>query len=147
MSGVSQRSIISPKNKYYIPKYRYLELKNFCLQYPEWKLTLNSIALLHSHSQISSSGIFSDPTQTIVLKRMYYERKISMIDDAAKEADYTLYQWLIKGITGPYSYEYLKYQLNIPASRDMYYDRYRKFFWILDKKREYLFTTSNEPLN
>lgn len=130
-----QRSEISVKNKYWIPKHRYLELKNFCLQYPDWKLALNSITLLQAHSEISSSGNFSTPTETIVFKRMEYSRNITMVEDAAKEADYTLYQWLVKGITGSYSYDYLKYQLSIPASRDMYYDRYRKFFWILDKKR------------
>lgn len=133
-----QRSVLSPKNKYYIPKYRYLELKNFCLQYPDWKTAINQITILQAHSRISSTGFFSDPTYSIVLKKAEYERKISIIEDAAKEADYTLCKWLIKGITGSYSYEYLKYQMNIPASRDMYYDRYRKFFWILDKKREYL---------
>lgn len=130
-----QRSEISVKNKYWIPKHRYLELKNFCLQYPDWKLALNSITLLQTHSEISSSGNFSTPTETIVFKRMEYSRNITMVEDTAKEADYALYQWLVKGITGSYSYDYLKYQLSIPASRDMYYDRYRKFFWILDKKR------------
>lgn len=33
------RSELSPKNKYYIAKHRYYELKHFCLQYPEWKQT------------------------------------------------------------------------------------------------------------
>ncbi len=33
------RSELSPKNKYYIDKHRYYELKHFCLQYPEWKQT------------------------------------------------------------------------------------------------------------
>lgn len=130
-----QRSVLSPKNKYWIPKHRYLELKNFCLQYPEWKLALNSITVLQAHSQIFSSGNFLDPTQAICLKRNDYAQKISMIEDAAKEADYAISKWIIKGVTGSYSYDYLKYQLELPASRDLYYDRYRKFFWILDKKR------------
>lgn len=26
--------------------------------------------------------------------------------------------------------------LDIPCSRDMYYDRYRKFFWLLDNARD-----------
>ena len=128
------RSEISTKNKYWIPKHRYLELKNFCLQYPDWKLALNSITLLKTNCQISPSGNFSNPTETIALKRDDYLQKISMIDDTAYESDAFLSKWLIKGITGAYSYDYLKYQMNIPASRDTYYDRYRKFFFILDKK-------------
>lgn len=129
------RTEISVKNKYWIPKHRYLELKNFCLQYPDWKLALNSISFLKANFEISPSGNFSDPTMEIVCKRDYYQQNINLVENTAKEADYTLYQWLIKGITAPYGYDYLKYQLNIPASRDMYYDRYRKFFFILDKKR------------
>lgn len=30
------RSKVSEKNEFYISKYRYLELKNFCLQFDEW---------------------------------------------------------------------------------------------------------------
>ena len=40
------RNEISVKNKYYISKHRYLELKHFCLQYPEWKRALSYIEKL-----------------------------------------------------------------------------------------------------
>ena len=66
------RSELSPKNKYYIDKHRYYELKHFCLQYPEWKQTCT----------------------------------------------------------------YLKTKLSIPCGKDIYYDRYRNFFWLLDQSRE-----------
>lgn len=31
---------LSRKNPYCLPKYRYLELKNFCFQYTDWKRAL-----------------------------------------------------------------------------------------------------------
>ena len=31
---------LSRKNPYCLPKYRYLELKNFCFQYNDWKRAL-----------------------------------------------------------------------------------------------------------
>lgn len=31
---------LSRKNPYFLPKYRYLELKNFCFQYNDWKRAL-----------------------------------------------------------------------------------------------------------
>ena len=34
---------LSGKNKYHLSKHRYLELKHFCLQYPEWKKRLKEI--------------------------------------------------------------------------------------------------------
>ena len=48
----------------------------------------------------------------------------------------TLYSYIIKGAIEGKSYTYLKTKLEIPCGRDMYYKRYRKFFWILNKSRE-----------
>lgn len=36
-----ERAEVSKRNKYYISKHRYYELKHFCLQYPEWKHALD----------------------------------------------------------------------------------------------------------
>ena len=130
-----QRSEISIKSRYWIPKYRYLELKNFCFQYPEWKKSLAAISEIKTHFQISSSGNFSDPTSETVLKKLKYQSLIDLIDKTASDADPDLAKWLIRGITENYSYEFLKYQLGLPAGREMYYDRYRRFFWLLDQRR------------
>lgn len=130
-----QRSELSRKNKYWIPKFRYLELKNFCLQYPDWKRELNEISFLKTKSEISPPGNFSNPTEQLALKRMKLEENINLINSIAAEADQSISKWLIKGITENLTYEYLKYQLDLPAGRDLYYDRYRRFFWILDQKK------------
>ncbi len=132
----NQRSELSPKNKYWIPKFRYLELKNFCLQYPEWKSELASLDPLKANLPKISSGNFSDPTNTLVARRLELNKKISLIENCADLSEPSISSWLIKGVTENYTYEYLKYKLDLPAGRDYYYDRYRKFFFILDKKRE-----------
>lgn len=130
-----QRSELSHKNKYWIPKFRYLELKNFCLQYPDWKKELIEMSFLKTKSEISPPGNFSNPTEQLALKRMKLEENINLINSIAEETEPTISNWLIKGITENLTYEYLKYQLDLPAGRDLYYDRYRRFFWILDKKK------------
>ena len=131
----NQRSEISVKNKYWIPKYRYLELKNFCLQYPEWKKTITSITNMKAHSQISTSGNFSDPTFDIALRKMKYQSLVDLVEQTVIDADSDIAKWLLKGITENISYEFLRYQLDLPAGREMYYDRYRRFFWLLDQRR------------
>lgn len=131
----NQRSELSIKNKYWIPKLRYLELKNFCLQYPDWKLALKEIALIKSKSEISVTGNISDPTEQIAIKKLQYEENIELIESTIILSDPDIAKWLLKGVTEGYTYEYLRYKLELPAGRDMYYDRYRKFFWILDQKR------------
>ena len=47
-----------------------------------------------------------------------------------------LYSYIIKGVIEGKSYTYLKTKLGIPCGRDMYYERYRKFFWVLNESRE-----------
>ena len=131
----NQRAELSPKNKYWIPKYRYLELKNFCLQYPDWKNELRNLSVLKAHTTAISSSDTPDPTHDLAMKRLKLEENINLIDSTAELAERSIAKWLIKGITESYTYEYLKLQLDLPAGREMYYDRYRKFFYLLDKYR------------
>ena len=123
------RSELSKKNKYYIDKHRYYELKHFCLQYPEWKKL---------HSQIdgferSNDAIMpknnkpSDPTYKCVETRNLYLNNINLIDQAATDSDPGLVTYIVKAITEGLSYAYLKNVLQIPCSRDTYYDRYRQY--------------------
>ena len=135
MSKDQQRSELSMKNRYYISKLRYLELKNFCKQYNEWKTALKEISLTKAHTEISTSGPVSDQTHQLAAKRLKYEENIHLIEETALLADPSIAHWIIKGVTESYSYEYLHLQLGLPAGREMYYDRYRRFFWLLDKKR------------
>lgn len=64
----NQRSELSQKNKYYIPKFRYLELKNFCMQYKDWKLALLEIAELKARDQTIAQASNSKPTEAIAIK-------------------------------------------------------------------------------
>lgn len=133
------RAEISTKNKYWIDKHRHYELKHFCLQYPAWKKAyhaLDGASLPSSISErVSSTNIPSDPTGKCVLMRDQYLKRMMMVEDAAKSADEYLYEYILKAVTEGLSYTYLQTVLGIPCSRDTYYDRYRKFFWILSESR------------
>lgn len=133
------RPAISEKNKYWIDKHRYYELKHFCLQYLSWKKTYNAIDELSRTSSVfdrmPSSNIPSDLTAKYAMKKAYYSERIGLIEKAAMEADDNLYLYILKAVTEGLSYTYLKSKLEIPCSRDTYYDRYRKFFWLLSEAR------------
>lgn len=133
------RPEISEKNKYWISKHRHYELKHFCLQYPMWKqLHADCLDLGISASRISgmpSVRLSVDPTAKYALKRTYYADRIKMVEEAALEADRDLYQYILRAVTEGLSYTYLKTRLEIPCTRDMYYDRYRRFFWLLSEMR------------
>lgn len=134
------RPEISKKNKYYIEKHRHYELKHFCLQYHTWKKLhdemLESCIAASKLEKESGTNIPSDITAKYAMKRAYYAEKIKMIEDAAKNADQYLYEYIIKAVTEDLSFTYLKTRLDIPCGKDMYYDRYRKFFWLLSQMRD-----------
>lgn len=133
------RAEISEKNKYYIDKHRYYELKHFCLQYPEWKKAYasccESVIFSSKFERMTSTNMPSDLTAKYATLRAQYASKIQLIEDMAIAADPTLYKYILKAVTEGLSYPYLKTAMNIPCGKDMYYDRYRRFFWLLNNER------------
>jgi hypothetical protein len=133
------RPEISKKNKYYLNKHRYYELKYFCLQYPEWKKEYSylseAVPATSKFGHIRMSSVPSDPTVSNVILREKYISKVRMIEKAAKNADEYLYEYILKAVTEGLSYTYLRNVLKMPCSRDMYYDRYRRFFWLLSNMK------------
>ena len=134
------RAEISEKSKYYIDKHRYYELKHFCLQYKEWKKAYEScnesVIFASSLEHSPASNIPSDLTAKYAMKKLYYGERIKLIEQAAIDADEFLYPYILKAVTEGLSYTYLKAKLEIPCCRDMYYDRYRRFFWLLSELRD-----------
>lgn len=134
------RAEISQKNKYWISKHRYYELKHFCLQYPEWKKTYSELCdeclPLSMIETISTDNLPSDPTIQRSIKKAFYAERLKLIEKIALEADACLHDYIIKGVTEGRSYTYLNTVMGIPCGKDMYYDRYRKFFWLLSESRE-----------
>lgn len=133
------RPEISKGNKYWISKHRYYELKHFCLQYPVWKRIIldayNSNISSSIVERIPSNNIPGDPTGKLAILNVYYLDRIKLIEKIAEETDKCLSYYILKGVTEGLSYTYLKTRLEIPCSRDTYYDRYRRFFWLLSRER------------
>lgn len=129
----------SKKNKYWIDKHRHYELKHFCLQYPEWKRAYIECDDIYIPAckivKQSTANTHANPTEKRALIRAYYSERIRMIERAAYEADRVLYRYILKAVTEGLSYTYLKSKLKIPCGKDMYYDRYRRFFWLLNRER------------
>lgn len=135
------KSELSQNNKYWIPRHRYFELKHFCLQYPEWKKEYIELLSTYSLSRLSNNKPrlekrISDHTGEIAIKRLYYAERIKIVENIAIKVDESIYEYLLKGVTEDKSYTYLKTYCNIPCGKDYYYDRYRCFFWLLDKERQ-----------
>ena len=80
------RPVLSEKNKYYIDKHRYYELKHFCLQYQEWKKEYSTLDGYDSYNVglgVKTSDI-SDRTADYGITRAYYSNRIDMIERVAR---------------------------------------------------------------
>lgn len=137
--GTTIRPKLSEKNKYWLEKHRYYELKHFCLQYPIWRKACGGLIDLPStwaSETKVSSGDTKDPTAKCAEARAYYLDRMALVEDSARAADEQLWSYILKAVTEELSYDHLRTKLNIPCCKDVYYELYRRFFWILDKARQ-----------
>lgn len=137
--GTNIRPTLSEKNKYYIEKHRYYELKHFCLQYPIWRKAYMALDGLKNHpcdlAFASHTNVINDPTAHCAEAKLFYSERMDLVERVAYETDSKLHSYILKAVTEGISYEHLKVQTGIPCTKDSYYDLYRKFFWLLNKAR------------
>ena len=132
------RPELSEKSKYWIERHRYYELKHFCLQYYIWKKEYERLDG-YAKASLNHSGKknnISDPTAVCAENREHYFNRMKMIELTALKADFELSEYILKAVTNGLTYNALKMQFDIPCCRDVFYDRYRKFFWLLDEVRK-----------
>jgi hypothetical protein len=138
--GTTTRPKLSEKNKYWIERHRYYELKHFCLQYPIWKKAYAALDGLGKRqadlAAASRTNVIGDPVGKCVEARSVYFERMAMVEQAAVAASAELSGYILKAVTEGVSYDYLKARLEIPCCRDTYYKLYRRFFWILNKARQ-----------
>lgn len=134
------RPEISENNKYWIPKHRYYELKHFCLQYPDWKkliFTLDSNLAPNSVSIDSIKSVTNIPESSVESLAMSYymvKRNIEIVEKAVMDTDKEMSSYILKAVTEGLPYTYFEAN-QIPYCRDSFYDRYRKFFYLLSALR------------
>lgn len=132
------RSRVSEKSKYYISPHRYLELRHFCLQYKEWEAALketNYVSSMSVRPVTRHDRRRKDMTGNTAARRAQLSLYMKMVKDTCFESDESIGKWLFLGVTRGVAFRSLKTLYEIPCEKDMYYDRYRKFFYLLDKKR------------
>lgn len=130
------KSELSTKNKYWIPKHRYYELKHYCLQYPHWKKLYSS---LEFKMEVDESGIRSSepgkPTEKYALIRAGCKNAMELVERTCRDASSELCGYLLRAVTEGIPFIKLQTLYQIPCGKDMYYDAYRKFFYILSQRR------------
>lgn len=129
---------LSRKNRWWISKNSYYAAYYFSMKYREWKDEYknleNTLSSPGYDNMPHGSGI-SKPTEDDGIKKAELDKKIKLIENTVEEADKEMYRWLLKAVTQEgVTYNYLKQIMDIPFSRNTFYDRRRKFYYILSKK-------------
>jgi len=124
---------ISRKHEFWISDYAYLELKNFCLRYGEFK---DEISVILNSTACMPTAARDDPTADTALRIERLSRKRELIEQTAIEADSAIYQALINNVTTGVSYEQMRAcGIRIPCGQRQFYKKRRKFFWLLNYKK------------
>lgn len=135
------RATLSKKNKYYIPKERYLELVHWCRQYDSWKFDHAMLAFGGVKAKVYSEKMqytwyYHSEVEDAAMAIVSLDIKMNKIKKACEEADPDLQYYILDAVTHGTTYTKMKTQMDIPCSRNTFYDRYHKFFWLLDKTRD-----------
>ena len=140
---MSKRWIINLE-RYNISKRRYLELINFCMQYPEWRAELEytqDALKSPTMSGMPRSGEMSDTTSNLAVKRIDLQIKCELIEQLAIKCCPDAYRELIKNVSEEcYSYESMENKLMhtgdiMPISKYEFYGCRKLFFFLLDQAR------------
>lgn len=128
---------LASRSKYWISRHRYYELKHYCLQYPEWKkLYLDLDFKLESKIfEKVKGGDLVDPTAKIGQMRADLYMAMDLIQRTAAEASKEFGAYIFKAVTENVPFIQLQTMYGIPCGKDMYYDAYRRFFWLLSEKK------------
>lgn len=133
------RAELSERNKYWIEKHRYYELKHFCLQYPLWRKARTALDSLskrpNDSAVVSKTNKISSPVEKCVEAKLFYTDRMELLENVASETDEVMGGYILKAVTEGVSYDYLKVRMNVPCCKDTYYELYRRFFWLLNKAR------------
>ena len=128
---------LSKKNKYDLPQTMRYAVIYYARQYQEWEIERKAIentsrAISFDGDRVMDSGD-SDPTFTASARAEALADKMKIIEDTAREADSRIYYYLLMAVGYGWKFDRLKAH-GMPAERDLFYDRRRKFYYLLSKK-------------
>ena len=138
----NERTKISRRNKYYLPEHRRADLIHYCRQYDDWKKELRRLqedrtrTRAVDYKRTRSSGTGNNPTEAAAFAINRIQRRIEMVDEAARETDPDLAKYIIMSVAKRVTFQTLRSKHDIPVSKNTFTRLRHEFFWRLDKKKE-----------
>lgn len=116
---------------YGISKYRYGELKNFCLQYDEKKNKLRYGMKAVVNDGMPKGISCGNPTEEAAIDNVLNELDCKIIEEAAMKTDSSIWKYILKSVTKDLPYELIEYDEElgkITVCRTDFYGYRRLFF-------------------
>lgn len=124
--------------KYEMKKEEFLSAKYYAARYGLWLDEYNelkdSVAAIVPDDMPHAVNNISDPTSRLATRRAELRQKMEIVEKAAFEADEYLAKWLLIMAKDPeITYKKMRNSYEIPCGSRQYYERRRKFYWLLAK--------------
>lgn len=121
--------------KYKLSRFELNYAKWFSMKYPEWLEEYNSlkdsVKAISYDQQGHGSGKINDSTGDLASKRAEIRRKMLLIEHAAFDAGGDIGEYILKSVIYEHvTFEDMKAQ-GLPCERTMFYDRRRKYYYLL----------------
>lgn len=135
---MSKNRVLSPKNKYYIPKEDYLTAIHYSLRYPLWLAELDdardtSTAIRYDKDKVqttpSGDMVYNAATRAIELSK-----KVDMIDSLIQQCarGKIMERFLRLGVCYGLTFDQLK-QRDMPYERTAYYQMRQRYYYELSR--------------
>lgn len=125
-----------PGAKYYLPKYQYKTVVNFCFQYAELKAELATLDGWHSGSNdgMPRGSETSDPTYQDAVRREEISRKIDLIEKTVRECSGILSKYFLPAITDETCTYHRLASQGLPLNHKEFSMIRRKIYYTLSKR-------------
>lgn len=133
---MAKHRVLSPKNKYYIPKEDYLTAIHYSLRYPLWIAEVEdardtSTAIRYDKDKVQTSPN-GDMVYNAATRAMELSKKAEMIDSVIQQCAEGMDYYLRLGVCYGLTFDQLK-QRNMPCERDMYYRIRQRYYYELSR--------------
>lgn len=125
------------KSQWRLDKHEFYTAYHFALNYLPWVMARNELLGLKSLDDMAGvvGSLPGDPVGSAAVQVATLSNHIEMIETAAKEAGEDLAKWILLGVTNErLGYNTLRMRYGIPCGKNEYYERRRKFYWLLSRQ-------------
>lgn len=132
---------MSYEGKYKLSRSEFMNAKWYALRFNEWldeynRLADSVTAISYEKADLpKAQNKISCPTEDLATRREELRRKMDIVINCAKDSGGDLFEYILAAVTNEdVTFNTLKALKNIPCAPNTFYERRRKFYYLLSKE-------------